>query len=154
MKKHDIAGKWRGNYQYHRRPDDGSSFNATFTGEGARFQGTIVDDYAPCEAFALGSFSFPSVQFTKVYKTGELVHRMEERNGQVVLIAEDYANAVEYTGKMDDDGQSMSGTWSITLGGGSETGFWTAHRLSTDEKKAETEEGAHIKELQPEEHNL
>jgi len=148
---HNIAGKWRGNYQYAHVPDQGSSFTAVFAETSGRIQGTVVDDFAPCEAHVAGSFSFPSLQFTKVYSTGEVVRSIEKLGDQVIVRLEDYAHPVEYEGVMSEDGQTMSGTWSISIARGIVNGFWTAHRLSGEEKKKRTEK---VKDLEWEERLL
>jgi hypothetical protein len=133
-------------------PDHGSSFTAMLSENSGRIQGTIVDDYAPCEALIAGTFSFPFLQFTKVYATGEVVRSIEKIGNQTVIVEEDYAHPVEYEGLMSDDGQTMSGQWSIKLYKGACSGSWTAHRLSAEEKKTETHRANQIKDRKVEEH--
>lgn len=154
MTMRTVAGKWRGNYQYNDAPDEGSSFTADFSETSGRLKGTIVDDYAPCEALIGGTFSFPAIQFTKVYATGEVVRSLQKKGDQFFVLEEDYANPVEYEGLMSNDGKTMNGTWHISLSRGKRLGTWTAHRLSEEEERKERENARRIEHIQFDQHQL
>jgi hypothetical protein len=138
MPDRNIAGKWRGHYQYRGVPDHGSGFNAFFSETSGQIDGTIVDDFAPGEASITGAFSFPSVHFTKVYLTP----------------IQSYAEPIEYEGSMSADGKNMSGTWTINGPTSSGAGTWTAYRLDEKEKKKAKESATDLRQPQLEENLL
>ena len=119
-----IDGNWRGHYSYFKLPDHGSGFNATFIDEGGAIHGTIMDDYGPGEATFSGSFSFPVVNFIKIYRNR----------------TELYTYPVRYSGRMSDDGKSMNGTWIINSEYGDTKGTWSAYRISEEENKTEAKQ--------------
>jgi hypothetical protein len=110
MASYNIDGNWRGHYSYAANPDAGSAFDASFTQDDDGLSGEIVDDMGLGTAVVTGTFSFPSVQFTKVY---------------VTLIAA----PVHYQGTMSDDGKTMNGKWNLTEGEVSLRGSWAAYRI-------------------------
>ncbi len=126
MSEQSIAGNWRGHYAYHQVPDAGSSFSATFRDEENVLSGTVVDDFWPGEARLLGSFSFPTVSFTKTYVIGGLA-------------------PITYKGTMSGDGKALNGTWSIAERGHEYRGSWTAHRLDDENKKKAKVKGVEMR---------
>jgi hypothetical protein len=132
MADHSIAGNWRGHYAYHNVPDQGSGFGAKFIDENGVLTGEISDDFWPGEATLTGSFSFPSLTFTKVYLFGSLAQ-------------------INYVGTMTEDGNTINGTWSIVEARLSYRGSWTAYRIDDEEKKAEKKKQIKIKTPKEEE---
>lgn len=139
MTAHNIAGEWRGHYAYRSSPDNGCSFSAFFSETSGKLEGTIVDDDFPGKASLIGSFSFPSVQFTKTYSKSGQTHRIEQQANQTVVYLETYGDPIEYDGLMSEDGKSMNGTWTIVNEDGSTAGTWTAYRLNEEEELDSTE---------------
>lgn len=146
-----IAGKWRGHYQYRGVPDSGSGFGAFFSETAGRIDGTVEDDFAPGEASVTGSFFFPSVQFTKVYRYPIRDYIVDKQSNQVMMYTA-FADPIEYEGSMSEDGKTMRGTWTINSASGLPvTGTWTAYRLEEKEKKKEKETERKVKEPQSDE---
>ncbi len=156
MPMHNIAGEWRGHYQYRRHPDSGCAFSAFFSENAGTLTGTIVDDSFPGKASLTGSFSFPAIQFTKFYaKQGSQIENIKKQGNTTVYTIAKFGNPVEYTGSMTEDGKSMSGTWSITSESGvSTTGTWVAHKFEEEAKEKTKEKASRVKEPQLEEHLL
>ncbi len=116
MASHGIDGNWRGHYTYAKNPDGGSGFDANFVEEGAGLSGDIMDDFWPGAATISGTFAFPSLRFTKVYIGQKLA-------------------PVNYQGTMNDDGKTISGTWTVVDNGVSVRGNWTAYRTDQQSSK-------------------
>jgi hypothetical protein len=154
MPDRNIAGKWRGHYQYRGVPDLGSGFNAFFSETSGQIDGTIVDDFAPGEASITGAFSFPSVHFTKVYLTPIQEYIVDQQAEKTTVYRSSYAEPIEYEGSMSADGKNMSGTWTINGPTGSGAGTWTAYRLDEKEKKKAKESATDLKQPQLEENLL
>jgi hypothetical protein len=154
MTAHSIAGEWRGHYQYHQSPDLGSGFSAFFSEISGRIEGTIVDDFSPGKASLTGSFSFPSVQFTKVYLKAGQVEHIDIQANKTTYTIETFGDPVEYEGSMSEDGKSMSGTWVINSKNALSTGSWTAYRLEEEENKEVKEKASRVKERQLDEQLL
>ena len=131
MADHSIAGSWRGHYAYYNVPDQGSGFGVVFVEEGGGLIGQIRDDFWPGEALLTGSFSYPSVTFTKVYVLGGLA-------------------PIKYEGTMTGDGNTLNGTWSIVEASVSYRGSWTAYRTDDEEKKEEKQKRSKVKPRQEE----
>lgn len=123
MPNHRIAGEWRGHYQYRHAPDEGSPFSAFFSQTAGAIKGTILDDFMLGKATFTGTFSYPSVQFTKVYVNSART-----------------PHPVDYQGTMSEDGKTMSGTWTIVIDHLSNSGTWSAHRFDEEAKDEEIEE--------------
>jgi hypothetical protein len=113
MANQKIAGKWRGFYHIPLIPEHDSAFTAFISESGGHIEGAIEDDCQLGEATLLGSFSFPSVQFTKVYLSQGRINEVVKRGGKSVTISAVYGPPIEYQGTMSDDGKDMSGTWTI-----------------------------------------
>ena len=144
MGKHNIAGEWRGHYDYHGMPDQGCGFNAFFSEHSGRIEGTIVDDYSPGKATFTGSFSYPSVLFTKVYaKPGEF-HEMEGQGNKTTMTFYSFLEPIEYEGTMTEDGKTMSGKWLINGKAATAAGTWTAYRVLEEEEKERATEKVEI----------
>lgn len=123
MTDHSIAGTWKGHYSYRDDPEDGSGFEAVFYEDSnGALEGHVLDDEEFGQATISGVFSYPRVNFTKVYAMKGL-------------------SPIEYQGTMSGDGKSMSGTWIITQGSMViRRGGWKAHRRDEGRKKEETTE--------------
>lgn len=124
MTDHSIAGTWKGHYSYRDDPEDGSGFEAVFYEDSKGIlEGHILDDdQAFGQATISGVFSYPRVNFTKVYLLQE-PRRL---------------SPIEYQGSMSGDGKSISGTWIIVQGSTVlRRGGWKAHRKDDDVKKSE-----------------
>ncbi|MBK9143925.1 MAG: hypothetical protein IPM23_15605 [Candidatus Melainabacteria bacterium] len=115
----DASGKWRGFYTYRHNPDAGCAFDAHLEVEEGVLSGRIHDDYELGEATVSGAYHFPSINFTKVYVSGEHA-------------------PIHYVGTMSEDGRSMSGTWLITHGQIRWSGTWRAHRSQENDSRART----------------
>lgn len=120
-----VAGGWLGTYAY----PPGSAlppcrFEATFEGGGAdgTFSGRILDD---TEGF------------------GEAVVRQGLQRGRHVVFVKVYRQRashlrpVHYTGQLTEEGDRITGEWSIPEGG--LVGTWEAHRLWWGDAVAEAE---------------
>ena len=127
MAGHSIAGSWRGHYSYYNVPDAGSGFEVIFIDDGGALTGSVLDDCGLGEASLSGSFSFPSVKFTKVYFARALA-------------------PIHYDGTMSEDGKTISGKWLIVESEGAMKGSWTAHRTDEEGKKEEKEKQVKVKE--------
>jgi len=146
MGAHKIEGEWRGRYQYSHSPipNRGCGFTA-FVHErpDKTIDGTIIDDSEHPSASFSGSFSFPSVQFTKQYSKPGQTHEIEKQGKQIIHVFGQYGPPVDYVGSMSDDGKSMSGTWTIYAQNEetgrimSSSGTWIAYRLEEEESKKE-----------------
>ncbi len=112
---HSVQGSWLGRYFYKTR-GDAYGFEAVFVDINGRVEGNILDDSTLGEALVVGSFGYPSIEFTKTYlrKSG--------------------TSPLKYRGSMSEDGKMLSGTWSSGL----VSGTWLAVRTNdTDELKFE-----------------
>jgi hypothetical protein len=163
VERHSISGEWRGRYQHdgaHPRPSEFTAFISETSGS---ISGTIVDDGAAGKATLTGSFSFPSVEFSKTYvkegqsklveKKTEMVPKGElnllffkikiaQKKTSTTTITETFRHPVEYEGSMSEDGQTMSGKWKIAIGALAQTGTWTASRAIETENAQELVEKA------------
>jgi len=95
----DLTGRWDGTYRYSDGLGPETPFVAVFSEAGARFSGEIIEPnaYRPVSAHAMveGVRSGRAVEFTKTYR----------------LAGPAYETPVDYSGRMSEDGQSISGTW-------------------------------------------
>ena len=140
-----INGKWRGHYSYRKIPDAGSGFEAFFYDSGGPIEGSIQDDAVLGEAVISGTFSFPSVQFTKVYLSASLEYSGIV-NGKPIKLSFPL-DPVQYEGTMSEDGKTISGAWIINSPQfGVSQGNWTAHRLEEKEKQKEKEAKRSVKQ--------
>lgn len=147
MASRNIGGEWRGHYAYPGAPDQGSGFAAFFLEKSGRVDGSVIDDFWPGKATVSGSFTFPNLQFTKVYDK-QLKAQSSDKG---VLTPEHFLSPVLYEGTMTEDGKTLSGTWTIA-GPDHVMGTWTAHRPEDEAEKQVTEKGTRIKEPQVDEH--
>lgn len=133
MANHGISGTWRGHYSYAKMPDEGSGFDAVLEEEGGFLSGHIHDDFFLGEAVVSGSFSFPTLQFTKTY-------------------VQSSPYPVQYNGTMTEDGKTIGGKWSIVdEERGENHGSWTAYRTDQEEKKEDKLKQIKVRELEAEE---
>lgn len=147
MAKHSIAGEWRGHYDYYGMPDKGCGFNAFISEHSGRLEGTIVDDYSPGKASLSGSFSYPSILFTKVYSKSGHFSELEKQGDQTFITFYSFLEPIEYEGTMTEDGKTMSGKWLINGKQSTAAGTWTAYRvLEDEEEQRETEKVEIVKE--------
>ncbi|MBS2007113.1 MAG: hypothetical protein JST01_08730 [Cyanobacteria bacterium SZAS TMP-1] len=148
----NIAGKWRGHYQVPLFPHQDSTFTAFISEHGAQIEGAIEDDCQLGEATLTGSFSFPSVRFTKVYLNQGQINDVVKKGNKTVILTSVYGPPVEYQGTMTADGKEMSGTWTISSGNLSNHGTWTAYRLEEKdtEKANQTTRPREVKQPQEE----
>lgn len=99
----DLTGGWDGTFDYPKGPGAGSAtpFLATIKDSGGVIEGTIIEPhlYRPGRAHAsvLGQRIGTSVHFSKSYEGA----------------GEWYKSAVIYDGTLSDDGEMISGEWSI-----------------------------------------
>lgn len=154
MDTYRIAGEWRGHYEYDMMPSHGADFTVSFSETAGCLKGTVLDDNSAGEATLAGSFSFPYVQFEKVYlKASEAKQVSEEKKlvpvkifgielplrRQIVTttaMREIFGNPIKYEGSMSDDGKTLNGIWTVTSeSGAASTGNWSASRLIKEEKE-------------------
>jgi hypothetical protein len=128
MASHSIDGNWRGHYTYAKNPDGGSGFDANFVTNGEDVSGDIMDDFWPGAAVLSGTFSFPSLKYTKSYIGQKLA-------------------SVEYQGTMNDDGKTISGAWSLVEGEKVVRGAWTAYRTDQESKLAKAKLGKVVEKV-------
>jgi hypothetical protein len=89
---HSIKGSWSGAFFYSSQSQHGSSFEAVFIDMSGQIDGNILDQIG--EATVTGTFVYPALQFTKIYRTP--------------------SEPVTYIGTMSEDGGTLNGTWSIS----------------------------------------
>ncbi len=130
-----INGEWRGYYNYRGAPDLGDGFTAFLSESEGQLEGKIVDDNGPGAADVSGSFSFPSICFTKTYGNPGPLREVEEIDGIRITTLLVFSDPVEYEGSMSDDGKTLRGTWTILNNYGSSTGAWTAHRIEEEQEE-------------------
>lgn len=111
-----ISGEWFGNY-YYAGTSEPNGFEAVFIESSGAVEGNILDDGRLGEARVVGTYSAPALSFTKIYRA---------------------TPAVKYVGTLSDDGNMVSGTWSIDPRC---YGTWAAFRNTEDEdnEKLDTE---------------
>lgn len=99
----DLTGAWDGVYHYKDVPDAGPStpFLATIKETNGAFTGTVIEPHefkeGTVSAIIHGRRRGRDVSYAKDYETDD----------------EDYQATVQYTGTLSDDGQIMTGAWSI-----------------------------------------
>jgi hypothetical protein len=111
--RHSVQGNWRGQYFYSYDPGTGHGFEAVFIEVNGIVEGNILDDQAVAgggEAVVGGSFHFPDLRFTKVYRG---------------------FHSVKYQGTMSEDGKVLTGRWVIP--GAKMNGTWRATRSEEGE---------------------
>ena len=90
----DLTGRWDGTYRYSNNFGPETPFVAVLSEVGERFSGEIIEPnaYRPVTAHAQveGLRSGRAIEFTKTYRL---------------------AGPVDYSGRMSEDGQSITGTW-------------------------------------------
>lgn len=107
---HSIQGSWRGQYFYSYNVTEACGFEAVFVDIDGLVEGNILDDGYLGEALVGGSFHFPNLQFTKIYRG---------------------SHGVKYQGTMSEDGKQLHGRWHIP--GSEEAGTWKAVRFEDGE---------------------
>lgn len=99
----DVSGTWLGTYWQGGVP---TRFEATLVQGGQTISGSILDDGYLGEAQVQGQVQGRSIDFIKRYLTSS-------------------PDIVQYVGLISENGETMSGTWSIDL---HHSGRWEAHR--------------------------
>jgi hypothetical protein len=98
----NLSGLWLGSFSYPGGRGPTTPFMASLEDAGGRLSGTIIEPNTmgpaggELEAVLSGSRDGASVDFTKVYDG-----------------ASDAAHAVDYVGRVSDDGNRISGAWSL-----------------------------------------
>jgi hypothetical protein len=103
----DISGTWLGTYWQDDQP---TRFEASLVQGGSTLSGNILDDGWLGDAIVAGDRLGARVNFTKRYLSGD-------------------HDLVSYSGIIENDGDSMQGTWRI---GKNLEGRWEAHRKGDD----------------------
>jgi len=152
MANQTIAGKWRGHYQVPHFPQHDSTFTAFISENGGQIEGAIEDDCQLGEATLTGTFSFPSVRFTKVYLRQGQINDVVKRGNTTMIITSTYGPPIDYQGTMSNDGKEMNGTWTINSENARARGTWTAYRLEDKEteKSNQTSKPSEVKKLEEE----
>jgi hypothetical protein len=104
-----VQGSWLGQFFYSEEPATGFPFEAVFLDIDGHVEGNILDDDRLGEAVVSGTFAYPALKFTKVYRAAGTA-------------------PVHYNGTMSEDGKELRGRWHIT---GDNTGTWFAQRDSS-----------------------
>ncbi len=101
---------------------NGSAFEVVFVEIGGHAQGliegSVLDNCNLGEAMVTGSFTYPSLQFTKTYINNRL-------------------DPVEYRGHMNEEGTEIKGNWYIrprSQSSGAAMGTWIATRGDSGEE--------------------
>lgn len=99
---HDLTGQWDGTFAYPAKEGPATPFLAQLSQQDGRFTGQIIepDLYAPgasATAEIVGIVSGGSVDFTKTYRKA----------------SRGYENPVDYVGQLSDDGNRITGVWSL-----------------------------------------
>ena len=100
--KGDLTGDWDGQFAYPTGRGPLTPFLATIIQRGGSFTGRIIepDLHIPgksAEATIVGVVAGTSVDFTKTYRKA----------------AWGYANPVDYVGQLSNDGERITGMWSL-----------------------------------------
>ncbi len=124
--KHSLSGCWYGNYYYASAGDKPYAFETVFIESEGSVTGNILDLGVHGEAGVTGSFTYPTLSFTKVYYKGG-------------------RSNVVYDGTMSEDGKSLSGHWQIPpLARGSWMAWRVEEKDNFDEVTTDTECDAEI----------
>jgi hypothetical protein len=105
---HNVQGSWLGQYFYSEDPSNGFAFEAVFLDIDGHVEGHILDDNFMGEAVVAGTFKYPTLTFTKIYRAAGSL-------------------PVQYDGTMSEDGKELRGRWHIS---GDNSGTWFAQRDS------------------------
>jgi hypothetical protein len=98
----NLSGLWLGSYSYPSGQGPTTPFLASLQDHEGSLSGTIIEpntigrSSTELEAVLSGSRSASAVDFTKVYDA-----------------ASDAAHAVDYVGRLSEDGNRISGVWSL-----------------------------------------
>lgn len=117
----DISGEWFGVYGYGPTGTHRVEFLASLaTGPSGHFTGTVADAHGIGEAILQGQRSGETVHFMKTYT--RTVYRQ--------------ARPVDYTGRWEEDGAALRGTWSVSgrlfgLIPITTTGIWEMRRAAS-----------------------
>ncbi len=149
METYSIAGEWRGHYDYDEISGHGADFTVHFSDIEGRLTGTVLDNSPAGKATLTGTFSFPQIQFEKVYlEASEAVIVNEEKKfvpfkilgielpirRQILtktMYKEVFGLPITYDGSMSDDGMILNGVWSFkNQTGPATTGKWSANRMN------------------------
>lgn len=122
----DISGEWHGTYRYPGGAGPVTPFIAIIEERAGHLSGSIVEphEYRPPEmahATLVGRRSGTSIDFTKTY------HRSGPQ----------YANPVDYVGRLSSDGNRIVGMWSLLRWDGS----FEMYRDAAGGSGTEVEEG-------------
>jgi uncharacterized GH25 family protein len=109
----DLSGSWLGTYWQRGQP---TRFEGSLVQGGNTLSGRILDDGPLAEAQIAGTVSGRQVSFIK--------HYLASNNA-----------AINYTGTISEDGNYISGQWSINQ---FDSGDWEAHRNDNELMKSLT----------------
>lgn len=98
----DISGTWDGQFAYPLGSGPDTPFVAQLSQRGCSFTGTIMEpdlyfSGEAAEATIVGVIAGDAVDFTKTYRKA----------------AWGYENPVDYVGQLVDDGERITGVWSL-----------------------------------------
>ena len=99
---HDLSGQWDGHFDYSAGFGPSTAFLATIRQSGGHFTEQVIEPdlysrAAPAEAMIEGVVAGQSVDFTKRYTHASF----------------GYENPVDYVGQLSEDGNRISGVWSL-----------------------------------------
>jgi hypothetical protein len=98
----NLTGSWSGEFSYPRHAGPTTPFLATIADLAGHLSGTIIEPDTfyggTLEATLIGHRDGTSVDFIKSYGPGAPI---------------DYANPVDYVGRLSADGMVVSGVWSL-----------------------------------------
>jgi hypothetical protein len=121
----NLTGDWSGEFGYPRHSGPTTPFLATLRDDGGRLTGTIIEPdilsgAASVTATLEGLRHGSSVDFTKTYSAPPF----------------GYENPVDYVGSLSDDGNTVTGVWSLL----DLDGTFEMRREAASEELAEEEE--------------
>lgn len=124
----DLSGQWDGQFIYPAGTGPLTPFLASIQQRGASFTGTIIepDLYFPgasTEATIVGVISGDAVDFTKTYRKA----------------SQGYENPVDYVGQISDNGERITGVWSLLEYNGHFEMVRRASKTEAEERKADVE---------------
>lgn len=121
----NLTGDWSGEFAYPRNSGPTTPFLASIRDEGGRLTGTIIEPdivsgAASVTATLAGLRQGSSVDFTKTYSAPPF----------------GYDNPVDYVGSLSDDGNTVTGVWSLV----ELDGTFEMRREAASEELAEEEQ--------------
>jgi hypothetical protein len=112
----NLSGSWYGNY-YYASSSTAYGFEVVFIENGGHVSGNILDLGVKGEANVSGTFSYPTLCFTKIYYSKA-------------------SSPVIYEGTMSSDGKTLTGKWEIPP---MAKGGWMAWRVEEKEEFDQTD---------------